>query len=47
MDNEDKLRELIVGWVPEATDLERDALVFMFLNNIDAVKNYFEGPKTE
>jgi hypothetical protein len=47
VDKEDRLRELIAEWAPEATDLERDALVFMFLNNIDAVKNYFEGPKTE
>ena len=46
MDNEDRLRELIVGWVPEANATEVDALVFMFLSNLDAVRN-FEGHVTE
>jgi hypothetical protein len=43
---EDRLRELIAEWAPNATDVERDAVVFMFLSYMDAV-NSFEERKTE
>lgn len=45
MDNEDRLRELIADWVPDSTETERDALVFMFLSYIDVVKDLEESKK--
>lgn len=46
MGKEDRLRELIAEWAPDASQLEQDAVVHMFLSYMDAV-NSFEEPKKE